>query len=83
MTWVLDTGSSIHICNLLQGLQVTRRFGEGERFLNVENERSVPILALGIIMLVFNSHFIILNDCHYYLSFLLNVIFVGLGQSKS
>ena len=62
----------------MQGLQVTRRFGEGERFLNVGDGRSVPVLALEIIKLVFESQYIILNKCHYCLSFLLNIIFVGL-----
>ena len=33
--WVLDTGSPYHICNLMQGLQVSRRFDDDERFLNV------------------------------------------------
>ena len=28
--WVLDTGSPIHICNSLQGLQVSRRFDDEE-----------------------------------------------------
>ena len=78
MTWVLDTGSPIHICNSLQGIQVTKRFREGERFLNVGDGRSVPVLALEIIKLVFESQYIILNECHYCPSFLLNIIFVGL-----
>ena len=46
--------------------------------LNVGDGRSVAVLALEIIKLVFNSHSIILSDCHFCLSFLLNIIFVGL-----
>ena len=65
MTWVLDTESPIHICNSLQDLQITRRFEEGERFLNVRDGRSVSVLALEIIKLVFESQYIILNECHY------------------
>ena len=38
----------------------------------------VSVLALEIIKLVFNSKIIILSDCHYCPSFLLNIIFVGL-----
>ena len=75
--WVLDTGSPIHICNSLQGLQVSRRFEDGERFLNVENGSQVPVLALGVLKLVFESCTIILNECHYCPSFILNVISVG------
>ena len=52
--------------------------GDSERFLNVGDERSVSVLALGIIRLVFESQFIVLNECHYCPSFLLNVISVGL-----
>ena len=76
--WVLDIDSSINICNSLQRLQISRRFEDGERFLNVGDGRLVPVLALGIIKLVFNSYIIILSNCHYYPSFLLNIIFVGL-----
>ena len=78
MTWVLDTNSSIHICNSLQGLQIIKRLGDGERFLNVRDEKSVLVLTLGIIKLVFESQYIVLNEHHYYLSFLLNIISVGL-----
>ena len=78
MSWVLDTRSPIHICNSLQDLQVTRRFGEGERFLIIGDGRSVSVLALRIIKLVFKSHYIVLDEYHYYPSFLLNVISVGL-----
>ena len=77
-TWVLDTGSPYYICNLMQGLQVSRRFDEGERFLNVGDGSKVPILALGIMSLVINSRNVILSECHYCPSFLLNIISVGL-----
>ena len=55
ITWVLDTDSPINICNSLQDLQVSRRFKDGERFLNIGDGRSVPVLALEIIKLVFES----------------------------
>ena len=76
--WILDTGSPYHICNSLQGLQSSRRFEQDERFLNVGDGRPVPVLALGIINLVINSRNIILSECHYCPSFLLNIISVGL-----
>ena len=77
-TWILDSGSPIHIYNSLQGLQVSRRFEDGERFLNVGDGRSVPVLALEIVKLVFNSSVITLDDCHFCPSFLMNVISVDL-----
>ena len=75
---VLDTGSLYHICNSLQGLQVSRRFEQGQRFLNVGDGRSVPVLALEILKLIFESHTVVLSDYHFYPSFLLNIISIGL-----
>ena len=77
-TWVLNTKSPIHICNSLQGLQVSRKFENDERFLNVKNESQISILTLEVVKLVFKSNSVILNDCHYYPSFLMNIISVGL-----
>ena len=76
-TWVLDTESSFNIYNSLQRQQVNRKFEEDERFLNVGDRRPVSILALGIIKLVFKSNVIVLNECHFCPSFLLNIIYVG------
>ena len=76
--WILDIGSPIHLCNLLQGLQVSKKFEKSERFLNVGDGRSVSVLALEILKLVFESHIVVLNDCHFCPSFFLNVISVGL-----
>ena len=44
-TWVLDIESPINICNLLQRLQVNKRFEDGERFLNAGDGSQVSILA--------------------------------------
>ena len=78
MTWVLDIDSPINICNSLQDLQINKRFEDGERFLNIKDGRSVSILALRIIKLTFESHFIVLNDYNYCPNFLLNIISIGL-----
>ena len=75
--WVLDTGSPTHICNMLQGLRVSTRFKSGERFLNVGDGSLVPVLALGVVQLGLESGSVILSDCHYCPSFMLNVISVG------
>ena len=71
-TWILDIESPFNICNLLQSLQVSRRFEEGKRFFNVGDGRPVPVLALGTIKLVFKSNVIVLSECHFCPSFLLN-----------
>ena len=75
--FVLDTGSPTHICNSLQGLQVSRIFEDGERFLMVGDGSKVPVLALGIVNLSLESCNIILNECHFCPSFVMNVISVG------
>ena len=77
-TWVLDTESLVHICNLLQGLQVSRKFENDERFLNMRDGKQVLILTLGVIKLVFKFNSVILSDCYYCSSFLMKIISVGL-----
>ena len=67
----------INICSSLQGLQVTRRFKNNERFLIVGDRRSVPIPALGVIEFVFKSRVVVLNDYHFCPTFIMNVISIG------
>ena len=64
--WILDTGSPFNIYNLLHDLQVSRRFEEDGRFSNVGDGRSVSVLVLVIIKLVFKSNIIILSEYHFY-----------------
>ena len=77
-TWILDIESSIHICNSLQKLQVSREFKKSEWFLNVGDGRAIPVLAIEKIQFALNSNAIILNDYYYCPSFLINVIFIEL-----
>ena len=74
----MDTESLINIYNSLQGLQISRKFREGEQFLNVENGSLVPVLALEAMQFIFESSSIMIDKCHYHSSFIMNVIFVGL-----
>ena len=74
----MNIESPTNICNSLQGLQVSRKFKNGEQFLNVGDGRSVSVLTLGIIKFIFNSNIIILSDYHYCLIFLMNIISVCL-----
>ena len=75
--WVLDTESLIHIYNSLQGLQNSRRFKEGERFLNMGDGSCVLVHALEVVELIFESCNMLLSEYHYYPVFLLNVISIG------
>ena len=47
--WILDTESPTNIYNLLQDLQISRKFENGEQFLNIRDGSLVPILVLGIV----------------------------------
>ena len=62
----------------MQSLQVSKRFKEDVRFLNIGDGRLVLVLALETIKLVFKSNIIVLCECHFCPSFLLNIISVGL-----
>ena len=46
--------------------------------MNVGDGRAIPILAIEKIQLILNSNIIILDDCQYCPSLLMNVIFIGL-----
>ena len=76
--WVLDIKSSIHICNSLQGLQISREFEKSERFMNIGDGSTIPVLAIRKVQLALNSNIIVLDNYHYCPSFLMNVIFIGL-----
>ena len=78
---VLNTDSPIHICNLLQGLQISRRFENGEQFLSVENKNCVPILTIRVFSLIFDLSTIELVDCHYCPCFIMSIISVDLLAS--
>ena len=47
------------------------------------DESQVSIWTLGVVELVFKSNSIILSDCQYYPSFLINIISVGLLAKDS
>ena len=46
-SWVFDTGSVVHICNLMQGLVRTRRVAQGEIDIRVGNNARVAALEVG------------------------------------
>ena len=70
--WLLGHTSN----NSLQGLQVSKKFKNDERFLNMGDGSQVSIRALGVVELVFKSNSVILSDYHYCPSFLMNIISV-------
>ena len=54
-SWVYDTGSVIHICNLLQGLVRTRSVARGEVDIRVGNKARVAALEVSMMQLHFLS----------------------------
>ena len=50
--------------------------------MNVRDGRAVSVLAIEKIQLALNSNTIILDDYHYYPSFLMNIISIGLLIKK-
>lgn len=46
-TWVYDTGSVVHICNLMQGLVRSRSMARGKVDIRVDNKARVAALKVG------------------------------------
>ena len=64
-SWVFDTGSMIHTCKSLQGLQRTRRFARGELDVRVGNGAKVAVMAVGTYHLSLPSGLVLeLNNCY-------------------
>ena len=61
----MDSSCSNHICKSLQGFQETRKLNEGEMFLTLANGSMIPVVAIGVFNLYFESRVLILEDCLY------------------
>ena len=46
-SWVLDSGSSAHLCTSMQGFEENRRLRDGDMILRVENRARVAAVAVG------------------------------------
>ena len=64
-SWYVDSGCTNHICNSLQGFQETRKFNEGELFLTLVDGSRIPVVAVGVVNLCFESKVLILEVCLY------------------
>ena len=56
-SWCEDSGCTSHICNSLQGFQETRKLNEGETFLTLADGSRIPVVAIGVCNLCFESRF--------------------------
>ena len=64
-SWCVDSSFTNHICNTLQGFQETRKPNEGELFLTLADGSWIPVVAIGVFNLCFDSGVLILEDCLY------------------
>ncbi|KAI3453969.1 hypothetical protein Pfo_010632, partial [Paulownia fortunei] len=78
-TWIVDSGATNHICNTLQGFQVTRELNEGEHTLRVGTGAVVSARAVGIVYLYFrDKKHLVLRNCYYVPNITRNLISVAL-----
>ena len=61
----MDSGCTNHICKSLQGFQETRKLNEREIFLTLADGSMIPVVAIGVFNLCFESRVLILEDCLY------------------
>jgi len=65
-TWCIDSAATHHICNSLQGFQVSRQLDDGEISLSLGSEARVSAVAVGVVRLCFqNNKVLILNNALY------------------
>ena len=65
-SWVLDYGSSAHLCTSMQGLEESRRLRDGEMILHVENGARVAAMAVETYPLQLPLGLdLVLKDCYY------------------
>ncbi|RVW65982.1 Retrovirus-related Pol polyprotein from transposon TNT 1-94 [Vitis vinifera] len=77
-TWWIDSGSTIHISNSLQGMQNLRKPVTSEQFILSGNKMGSHVEAIGICYLTLNSGFVLeLQKTFYVPSFSRNLISVS------
>ena len=74
-SWCVDSGCTNHICNSLHGFQETKKLKEGELFLTLADGSRIPVVAVGVYNLCFESRVLILEDCLYVPNVRRNLIF--------
>ena len=77
-TWIVDSGATNHVCNSLQGFQVTRQLNEGEHTLRVGTGVVISAKAVGNVYLYFENKHLVLYDCYYVPDIYRNLISIAL-----
>ena len=77
-SWILNSGSSAHLCISMQDLEKVRRLKEGEIILHVGNGARVVVVAVGTYSLKLSLGLsLILKDCYYILLASKNLISIS------
>ncbi|KAL0352221.1 UNVERIFIED_CONTAM: hypothetical protein Scaly_1610800 [Sesamum calycinum] len=77
-TWWIDSGSTIHVANSLQGLENPRKSMESECYIYSSNNMGSRVKAIGICRLVLNSSFVLVLEKTFYIpNFFRNLISVS------
>ncbi|KAL8125384.1 hypothetical protein AgCh_012900 [Apium graveolens] len=77
-TWCVDTGATDHVCNSMQGFQLSRMLRDGEIYVFMGDATKVAVVAVRVIHLSFGSdRILVLNNCLYVPSFRRNLISVS------
>ena len=65
-SWILDSGSSAHICTSMQGLIESRWLRDGDMILHINNGAIVATVAMGSFSLNLSSNKrLLLKDCYF------------------
>ena len=64
-SWYVDSSCTNYICKSLQGFQETRKLNEWEMFLTLVDGSKIPVVAIGVFNLCFESRVLILKDSLY------------------
>ena len=65
-SWMLDSGSSAHLCTSMQGLEDSRRLRDGDMILRIGNRARVAVVAVGTYSLRLPSGLdLVLKDYYY------------------
>ncbi|KAL0313497.1 UNVERIFIED_CONTAM: hypothetical protein Sradi_5749000 [Sesamum radiatum] len=77
-TWWIDSGSTIHVTNSLQGLENLRKPVESECYIYSGNKMGSRVKAIGTCRLVLNSGFVLVLEKTFYIpNFSKNLISVS------
>ena len=75
--WIIDSGSTNHVCYSLQCFKQSSPLSKGQRSLKLGNGEYVSIMAVGLVELCFNNKTLCLSDCLFVSDFKRNLVSVS------